>query len=211
MHRALLLCLAPLVPAAASAQDAGPYDLDGDGVLNVQIIYDDTGPFADLGGIYAMMLTNLLGHFEEVVPTAYPTSDYLAGDLMTAEVTFYLGSTYGQPLPDAFKADFWLTDRPLIWMGYNLWQISWNSWNDFWFEYGFQHLEIAGNTGSGENTEFYRYVQYNGTELPKFASYDESTGVFLNDPFVNILGLNTADPPEILASIVHSGTGVSEP
>jgi len=211
MIRSLAALLFVLTPAVASAQTAGTYDTNGDGTLSVQIIHDDDGPFSELGSIYAMMLTNLLGHFEEVSTSVIATSDYAAGDLMAAEVTFYLGATYDQPLPDAFLADFWITDKPLIWMGYNLWQVSWKDWNDFWFEFGFQHLEIAGNTGEGVDTGFYRYVQYNGTELTKFASYDDTTGVYLNDPFVNILGLNEADPPNILSTIVHSTTGVEEP
>jgi len=210
---ALAALTALLVGATpAMAQDVSSYDANGDGVLDVQILYDNTGPFSDLGLIYAEMLMNLLGHFDNVEPWAVSTGEYQAGDLLTNELTFYIGATYDGPIPDAMVSDFNATDRPIVWFGYNLWKIGWNDWNGFLAEYGFQHWYIAGNDGTGENTDFYRYVQYKGTELPKFAWWNEESQTFLNDPFVAI---HYFDDPEgkieVLGEIVHSGTGDVQP
>ena len=211
-HLAALVALSIVASAGtASAQTAGTYDANGDGVLDVQIIYDETGPYSELGLIYAEMLMNLLGHFPEVEAWSVGTQEYQAGDLLSNEVTFYIGSTYGESLPTAFQDDFWTTDRPVIWMGYNLWTIAWNNWNDFILEYGFQHWYIAGNDGAGETTDFYRYVQYNGQELPKFAWWNTDSSTFVNDPFVNILYIDDPTKLDVKAEIVHSGSGDTQP
>ena len=202
---------AVMVASNAWAIGAGPYDTNSDEVLDVLVIYDATGPFADLGPIYGEMLLNLLGHFPEVSANAIETADYAGGDMLTAEVTFYIGSTYDNPLPQALKDDFWVNPNPLIWMGYNLWQIGWDDWNTFLLGYGFQHWYIAGNDGSGEDTEFYRYVQYKGQELPKFAWWNAEAGTFVNDPFTSILYYTDETAFETLATVVHSGTGDVQP
>lgn len=199
------------LPAAALGQETSTYDLDADGRLSALVLYDDGGPFAALGPIYAMMLQNLMGHFPTVDGVAVPVSDYQAGMLTEFEVSFYVGSNYGQEFPAAFTDDFWTTDRPLVWMGYNLWQLGWANWNDFLAEFGFQHLQIRGNEGTGATPDFFRYVQYNGRELSKYAVVQPDSGQFINDPFVNELMLDSVSPPEILASIVHSGTGEAIP
>ena len=201
-----------LLATPAAAQETSSYDANLDGRLDVQILYDNTGPFADLGIIYAEMLMNLLGHFPSVDAHSIATGEYQAGDMLANEVTFYIGSTYDAALPAAFTADFWTTDRPLIWFGYNLWKIGWVDWNAFLLEYGFQHWYIAGNDGTGENTDFYRYVQYKGTELPKFAWWNTDAQSFINDPFLNIQYIDDPDGKiEVLGEVVHSGNGDVQP
>jgi uncharacterized protein YdaL len=208
------ICLTAALGMSGSAfalGDAGGYDVNDDGQLDVLVLYDDAGAYGDLGGIYAEMMMNLIGHFSAVQAWAIPVSEYAAGDLLDNEVTFYIGSTYDSPLPQAFKDDFWTTDRPLIWMGYNLWQISWTSWNDFIWEYGYQHWFIAGNDGEGEATDFYRYVQYKGKELPKFAWWNEDASSFVNDPFNSVPLIDDPSLVTTHATIVHSGTGDAVP
>jgi uncharacterized protein YdaL len=96
-------------------------------------------------------------------------------------------------------------------LGYNLWQVGWPSWNDFLAKYGYQHWYVAGNEGSGATTASYRYVQYNGKELPKFAWWNETAATFVNDPYVNILYKTDATAYTTLATIVHSSTGDAQP
>jgi uncharacterized protein YdaL len=207
---ALAALLAPASAAAVSAP-AGLYDLNQDGILDVDILYDHSGPFAGLGPIYAEMLMNLLGHFPQVQAWSTPTDEYVAGTLVTAEVSIYIGSTFDGPLPQSFKDDFLVTTRPVVWLGYNLWQIGWADWNGFLFDYGFQHWYVAGNDGSGEATQFYRYVQYKGKELAKFAWWNAARSQFVNDPFVNVLYIPDPAAVQVLASIEHSGTGDVQP
>jgi uncharacterized protein YdaL len=200
-----------LAPGSAAAAPAGPNDMDADGRLEVTIFYDNTGPYAELGPIYAEMLMNLLGHFTEVVAWAEPVEGYTSGGLLTAEVAFYIGSTFNNPLPAAFIDDVFATTRPLVWMGYNLWQPGWQRWNDFVADYGFQHFGVEGNSGGGQETGFFRYVQYNGKELPKFAWWNADAGTFVNDPFVNRLSVLDASKITTKATIVHSTTGEAMP
>lgn len=206
------VAVAAMMAGTAHAQDgAGVYDANGDGTLDVLVLYDSSGPFADLGPIYAEMLLNLIGHFPQADATAIPIEEYTAGDLLVPEVSFYIGATYDNPLPTAFKADFAVNDRPIIWIGYNLWQIGWADWNGFLFEYGFQHWYVAGNDGADENTDFYRYVQYAGQELAKFAWWNDDASTFVNDPFLNVLFYSEPAAFDTLATVVHSGTGDEQP
>ncbi len=200
-----------LISGSAAAQDAGVHDANGDGQLDVLVIYDNAGPFSEVGPIFAEMAMNLMGHFEPVAASAIKTSDYSRGDMLLAEVTFYIGATYDNPLPQAFKDDFAVMDRPLIWMGSNLWQIGWEDWNGFLAEFGFQHWYIAGNDGEGQDAEFYRYVQYNGVELAKFAWWNPYDELFVNDPFMSILYAPDPAAFDTVATVVHSGTGDEQP
>jgi uncharacterized protein YdaL len=208
-----LLAIATLVLSlglggqAFALGDAGGYDVDDNGELDVLILYDNSGPWAELGPIFAEMLMNLMGHFTAVEAWAIPLEEYAAGDLSTNEVTFYIGSTYDAPMPQAFLDDFWTNDRPLIWMGYNLWQVAWPNWNEFLFDYGFTHWYIAGNSGEGEGTDSFRYVQYKGKELQKFAWWNTDAQAFINDPFTSIFYVYDAAMMDVHAEIVHSGTG----
>ncbi len=199
------------VSGEAQAVPAGPNDLDGDGRLEVTVLYDNSGPYAELGPIYAEMLMNLLGHFPQVVAWGERVEDYTQGELLTAEMVFYIGSTFDNPLPAPFIDDFFATDRPVVWMGYNLWQPGWQRYNDFVADYGFQHFAVESNTGAGAATSFFRYVQYNGKELPKFAWWNTDAATFVNDPFVNRLSILDATKFTTKATVVHSSTGEALP
>jgi len=54
---------------------------------NVLILYDDTGNWGWLGGMYALKLENLLAHFESKVAKK-PLAQYLIGDLGKYDATF---------------------------------------------------------------------------------------------------------------------------
>lgn len=208
---AVFFLILGLAGRARALGDAGGYDVDENAELDVLVLYDNSGPFAELGPIFAEMLMNLMGHFPAVDAWAIPLEEYAAGDMLTSEVTFYIGSTYDAPIPQAFVDDFWVNDRPLIWMGYNLWQIAWARWNDFLFEYGYQHWYIAGNSGEGPDTDSFRYVQYKGKEFHKFAWWNEAAQTFVNDPFTSVFWIDDPSLMNVQATIVHSGTGESIP
>ena len=127
---------------------------------NVLVLYDDTGTWGWLGGMYALKLENLLAHFESKV-TKKPLGQYLIGDLAKYDATFYLGSTYSEgPLSPVFQADLNSNTKPFVWAGFNLWRYAWND-PLFAGKYGFQFLNYA--------PENHPKVVYKNTSLKKEA------------------------------------------
>jgi uncharacterized protein YdaL len=86
------------------------------------VLYDTTGAWGYLGELYAIGAANLGGHFGTV--TAKPVTSYAAGELNGHTGVVYLGSTYDEPLPVAFLDDVLAGARPVIWCGFNIWQLS---------------------------------------------------------------------------------------
>jgi uncharacterized protein YdaL len=141
---------------------------------SVLVLYDAGGPWGYLGGEYALMLQNLIGHFDAPVKSM-PVNQYSAGLLNHYAVTFYVGSTYDEPSfyavdsrersdYDAFLADAATTTRPLVWVNHNLWKLAW-SWNPSWDPKGFSGrfgIQFVGL----EDASFNR-VSYKNTELWK--------------------------------------------
>src|SRR5450830_1067805 len=76
------------------------------------IVYD--GPpgseFAKLGMAYAIMLKNLMGHFDSNAELL-PVQNYVAGKMQAYDATFYLGAYYDNPLPAAFLSDVVATQK----------------------------------------------------------------------------------------------------
>ena len=58
-------------------------------------------PWDKLGFAYAIMLRNLLGHFDAQVDLM-PVQQYTAGKVNGYDATFYLGAYYDHQLPAAF-------------------------------------------------------------------------------------------------------------
>ena len=89
----------------------------------VLILHDASGPYGWIGGLHARMMANLLGHFK-LSYRIVPVESYRAGDVKNAIATFYLGTTYDNPLPPALLRDTRNTSRPMCWFKYNLWQLA---------------------------------------------------------------------------------------
>ena len=136
----------------------------------VLVLYDSTGPYAWLGQLYSQQIENLLSHFSVTVKRI-PVEQYQSGQMNAATATFYLGVLYDNPLPTSFTTDAMTTDKPLCWMGYNLWKIAWNkdySWNTSFinrFGMTFYYMDSLG----------YPTVQYKGQNLQKL-QYETTQG-----------------------------------
>jgi uncharacterized protein YdaL len=171
-HRAVLVVL-----SAALAVLPGSVSPASAAFLNVLILHDSGGPWGYLGGEYALMAKNLLGHFSATVTTR-PVTTYTAGLVNSFDATFYIGSTYEEWTfygatstqrvnYDAFLADVATTDRTVVWMNYNLWRLAWG-WNTAWGpsfaeRFGFWFGGLQG-VATGH---FYNRVLYKNTELLK--------------------------------------------
>ncbi len=140
----------------------------------VLILYDNNGPYAYMGKEMAILLQNLLGHFDPQI-TAIPATDYHANALQNYDILFYLGTTDDSPnLTDdtaqkahyaAFLHDVALTDKPVVWSNYNLALLE-----EAWDENGWDQTTFAqkyGFTLQGVSDEKYNRVRYKDTELYK--------------------------------------------
>ncbi len=124
------------------------------------VLYDSTGPYAALGELYAIGTANLVSHFGGW--TAKPAAGYSCGEIEAYGATIYLGSTYDEPLPPCLLDDVFITERPVIWSFYNLWQLTSRAgFAAFVARYGFTWtaLDVAS---VGE-------VRYKGRALVRYA------------------------------------------
>jgi hypothetical protein len=130
------------------------------------VVYDSTNTWGYLGAVYGTDAGNVAAQFGQV--TAEPVVDYIAGQLNGYTATIYIGSTYDEPIPTAFLNDVLTTTRPVIWAGYNVWQLS-------------------GTRGSAANTAFISKYGWDPstsyidtTDDPTSVSF--GTQVFTRDP-----------------------------
>ncbi|WP_432988026.1 DUF2334 domain-containing protein [Dactylosporangium sp. CA-233914] len=84
------------------------------------VLYDTSGQYGSLGELYAVQAGNLASHFGAW--QAVPVTKYTSGSARKYLLTIYIGSTYDEPLPDAFLADV-AAGAPVLWLGANLWQL----------------------------------------------------------------------------------------
>src|SRR5438034_11505257 len=82
----------------------------------VLILYDATltQQSGKMGLIYAIMLRNLLGHFNLGVDIS-PVETYTAGKVESYLATFYFGSYYDNPVPTTFLSDVNKTQKRVVW------------------------------------------------------------------------------------------------
>src|SRR5262252_2947740 len=86
------------------------------------VLYDTTGEWGWLGELYAITSANLASHFGSW--TAMPVVSYQTGQLKQYSAAIYIGSTYGEPIPNAFLDDVFATTTPVIWVYDNIWQLT---------------------------------------------------------------------------------------
>lgn len=149
------------------------------------VLYDGSGTYAHIGKASAIMLQNLLGHFNVTV-TVKPVTSYSAGEIAKHKATFYLGTTYDERSYHAagsrelshynqFLADVAESTAPVVWINYNLWQLE-----ELLATHGQSLASRFGFSWAGVVNEGYNRVAYKDIELYK--------GVV---PFAN-LGSNVA-------------------
>jgi len=90
------------------------------------VLYDTAGQWGFLGQLYAIAVANLCGHFGPV--TTEPVGSYTSGQINNYTATFYIGSTYYEQgsdgIPATFYTDAAASTHPLVWMGYNIWNMA---------------------------------------------------------------------------------------
>lgn len=109
------------------------------------VLYDTTAQWGWLGELYGIMSANLASHFGSW--TAKPVVSYTSGLMKQYTATIYIGSTYGEPVPNAFLDDVYATTTPVIWAYDNIWQLTSRYPNFFsvygWIWSGFDNSSVA--------------------------------------------------------------------
>jgi uncharacterized protein YdaL len=208
---ALAACAALFTAPAALAQTTTPPPPP-----KVQVLYDaPSGTEWDkLGLAYAIMLRNLLGHFDAQVDLV-PVQQYQAGGVEKYSATFYMGSAYDNPLPPAFLADAATTAKPLVWFKYNLWQLAGNALYNFTATRGITQNGLRGMnavpTAAAPNPGFFDTVKYKSLDFVKYYQYDSVRNVINSDPDIGLTAIADATKASIVVPVVNSKTGETAP
>ena len=143
---------APRIPAAATwPAEASPSK-------RTLILYDVSGKWGYLGGLYGAMTANLVSHFGSW--TAEPAVKYRAGDVEKYSALIYFGSTYGEDLPGALLDDVLRTPRPVLWINDNILELA-ERHPDFAARYGWRPTELDHSPVAE--------VRYKGAALTRWA------------------------------------------
>jgi uncharacterized protein YdaL len=163
---------------------------------------------------YAVMLGNLLGHFDAQV-TLLPTASYTAGMIESRDATFYMGATHESPLPEAFLEDVARTGKPFVWFKYNIWKLAANR---AWGLRENRGIEVHGlrsfnSKPSPQNPApgFFDTVTYKGLPFVKFYRYDPKTDVLLADPDVGHVSIVDPSKAKVVAQMRNTKTGETAP
>ncbi len=170
---------------------------------NVLILYDTAGPYGEQGKINALLLENLLGHFDLNI-TSKPADTYIANEIIDKNITtvFYLGTTYHPNYTPGymnFYQDIAENNKTVVWINYNLdsLQTAWDNNNGWGSNSTF--VDTTGFTSAGTDTNYTR-VWYKDTELYKgvipFATPGADTSncepeLTINNAYACALELNT--------------------
>ncbi len=197
-------------PAPVRAEPARP---------RVLVLYDEpeANPYARLGRGYAIMLENLLGHFDARVEMM-PTVRYTASTLQQYDATFYLGWATGQEVPQPLLADVLNASKPVVWIRGNLEQLSDHlnadrGANAFRNRFGFIPVDTRwfdeGPQPAGPDAQFFSTVYYKNLAFEKVRII--SDGRLYADAEVLITEVIDPAKARVHAVIGHPASGVTAP
>jgi uncharacterized protein YdaL len=180
------------------------------------VLYDAPpgSTYEKLGLSYAIMLRNLLGHFNAQV-SLLPVQQYAAGMTEAHDATFYLGALYDNRLPPAFLADAATTQKTLVWFKYNLWQLAGDPAYNFAQTRGFTFTALRGMNAvpSAANPEpgFFDTVTYKNKPFLKYYAFDAARNVINADPEVGITTIVDTAKAGALVNVSNPKTGEQAP
>jgi uncharacterized protein YdaL len=114
--------LTTYVEPAPGVRRAATFPAEASPRVRALILYDVSGRGGRLGELYATLTANLAGHFGRW--KAKPASEYERGDVNRYTALLYIGSTFGERLPNALLDDVLRTSSPVVWVGSNIAQLE---------------------------------------------------------------------------------------
>jgi len=178
------------------------------------VLYDQPigKPFQNLGKAYAIMLSNLLGHWDGQID-AIPTHQYQRGATERYDATFYIGAWFDHPLPQHLLEDLYRTERTVVWFKYNFWQMARVPEFDSAARWGFRMIANRGLEGSpaAQTPDFFDTVHYQGEALTKYFAWSPATGQVFADPDVGLVEITDPDRAQSYATIENRATGARAP
>jgi hypothetical protein len=114
--------VSPTTPTTTTTTPPQARTWGASGPATTLIVYDSTNTWGYLGVQYANAAGDMATRFGKV--TAEPVIEYITGQVNSYTATIYIGSTYDEPIPTAFLNDVLSTTHPVIWAGWNVWQLS---------------------------------------------------------------------------------------
>ena len=182
----------------------------------ILVLYDAPAndQYTNLGKAYAIMLYNLLAHFNTTI-TMLPVQNYTAGMTEQYTATFYMGSYYNNPIPAAFLSDVSTTQKTVVWFKYNLWELAWNTAYPFTSRYGITFSALAGMnaapSASAPNPGFYDTITYKGQTMTKYYAFNATTGAIAADPDIGVTAVADATKATTLLTISNSASPTTKP
>ncbi|WP_029574178.1 DUF2334 domain-containing protein [Actinomyces massiliensis] len=201
-----LAAQAPEAPASARS-----FSSQANGPANTLVVFDTGGEWGRLGEYYALEAGMLASHSGAV--TTLPVNDYVAGLAGRYTAVVYVGSTYDGELPQAFRDDVLTGNVPVLWMGFNIWQLASTQAdrNAFTARYGWDAA-----TSYIDATDTVAKVSYNGQDLTRNTS--NAAGILsphiTDAAAVNVLGqarCSGADGAETTCASVSQSSGTTFP
>ena len=130
-------CAKPITPAVNQIEIS---PLESSSTTKDVVVFFDDDPTDqwNYGKLYALMVRNLLGHFDTEI-TLVDVADYTAGLLGDFQAGIYIGNIYDYPLSEDFLRDVFNSEDPFLWINANIWQLfdseEWDAAERFGFEY----------------------------------------------------------------------------
>lgn len=180
------------------------------------VLYDAPAgtEYEKLGMSYAIMLRNLLGHFDAKVELM-PVQKYTAGKMNQFDATFYMGAYYNNLPPAAFLADAAVTQKTLVWFKHNLWHLAWDPAYNFTATRGISLSGLRGMnaipTASNPNPGFFDTITYKGLPFVKYYTFDSARGQINADPEVGVTAITDAAKASSVVTVTNSKTGETAP
>ena len=170
--------------------------------------------FEKLGMGYAIMLKNLLGHFDAQTELM-PVQNYTAGKINSYDATFYMGSYYNNALPPAFLADAATTQKTLVWFKYNLWSLAWDSAYNFQATRGIAFSSLRGLNAAATSANpapgFFDTITYKNKPFVKYYKYDSASNLVNADPDIGVTAIADATKAATVVSVSNPKTGETAP
>lgn len=180
------------------------------------ILYDapPATEFEKLGLGYAIMLKNLISHFNSDAELM-PVQNYVAGKINNFDATFYMGSYYDNQLPPALMADISTTQKTVVWFKYNLWQFAWDPQYNFAAKFGFNFSGLRGlnaaATSANPTPGFFDTVTYKKLPFVKYYAYDAASNQVNADPDIGFTTITDATKATAVVPVSNPKTSETAP